>query len=89
MTSVEIFIIGLVGFIVLLNLIASIWLLKDDDLERFQLGVQILIVWLLPLVGSILIISLQWSHRESSHKNAPASSNGGGYMAETGGGTGD
>ena len=90
MNSIEVFLLGLIGFVLLLNVIASIWLLKDENLERFQIVMQLLITWLLPLVGSIIIISLQWSHRDTTTETDVSSSNNGGYIADSSaGGSGD
>ena len=89
MNSIDVFIYSLIGLIGLLNIIASVWLIKDEDLERFQVLIQLLIIWLLPLVGSILIISLQWSHKSSDNqKNTSSLNTASGYIADSTGGLG-
>jgi hypothetical protein len=42
-----------VGFVILLNIVVSIFLARRDDLEPFQKGAQIFIVWLIPLFAAI------------------------------------
>jgi len=88
MNSIEVFIFGLVLLVFLLNFIASIFILRDEALDRFKIIVQLLIIWLLPLVGSIIIISLLWSYRDTTHKT-DTSSNSGGYMVDSAGGGSD
>ena len=41
------------GVIVLLNVIVSILLIKRDDLEVFQKGVQVILVWLIPFFAAV------------------------------------
>lgn len=36
-----------------LNVLVSVFLFKRDDLEPFQKGAQVLIVWLIPFVAAI------------------------------------
>lgn len=39
--------------IFILNVVVSVYLFKIDDLEPFQRGAQILIIWLIPLFAAI------------------------------------
>ncbi|WP_153915974.1 hypothetical protein [Shewanella sp. TC10] len=41
------------AIIILINLAASIYLVKRDDLEQFQKVAQIILVWLIPLVAAV------------------------------------
>ncbi len=41
------------GIAILLNIIVSIFLARRDDLETFQKGAQIFIVWLIPFFAAI------------------------------------
>ncbi|MEP2653766.1 MAG: hypothetical protein ABJH06_17445 [Paraglaciecola sp.] len=43
----------IVGIAILLNIIVSIFLARRDDLETFQKGAQIFIVWLIPFFAAI------------------------------------
>lgn len=38
----------IVGIAILLNIVVSVFLARRDDLESFQKGAQIFIVWLIP-----------------------------------------
>jgi hypothetical protein len=42
-----------VGIAILLNIVVSIFLARRDDLETFQKGAQIFIVWLIPFFAAI------------------------------------
>ncbi|WP_133472021.1 hypothetical protein [Paraglaciecola marina] len=42
-----------VGIAILLNIVVSIFLVRRDDLEAFQKGAQIFIVWLIPFFAAI------------------------------------
>ena len=42
-----------IGVVLLLNLLVSVYLLRNDELEPFQKGAQILIVWLIPFIAAI------------------------------------
>ncbi|HDZ34236.1 MAG TPA: hypothetical protein ENH67_15405 [Pseudoalteromonas sp.] len=44
-----------VGIAMLLNIVVSIFLVRRDDLETFQKGTQIFIVWLIPFVGALAL----------------------------------
>ena len=43
----------IVGVAILLNIVVSIFLARRDDLETFQKGAQIFIVWLIPFFAAI------------------------------------
>ncbi|WP_218311584.1 hypothetical protein [Alteromonas antoniana] len=43
----------IVGIAILLNMVVSIFLVRRDDLETFQKGAQIFIVWLIPFFAAI------------------------------------
>jgi hypothetical protein len=43
----------ILGIAILLNIIVSIFLVRRDDLDSFQKGAQILIVWLIPFIAAI------------------------------------
>jgi Mn2+/Fe2+ NRAMP family transporter len=42
-----------VGIAILLNIVVSIFLARRDDLETFQKGAQVFIVWLIPFFAAI------------------------------------
>jgi hypothetical protein len=56
------------GIVILLDIAVSIFLLQRDDLEPFQKGAQIFIVWLIPLFAAT---GLWLFHRS---QNAPLKS---------------
>lgn len=43
----------IVGIAILLNIVVSVFLARRDDLESFQKGAQIFIVWLIPFFAAI------------------------------------
>ena len=43
----------ILGIAILLNIVVSIFLARRDDLETFQKGAQIFIVWLIPFFAAI------------------------------------
>jgi hypothetical protein len=57
------------GFAILLNIVVSIFLARRDDLETFQKGAQIFIVWLIPFVGAIAL----WLFNRSQDDDNPPS----------------
>ena len=42
-----------IGIAIVLNISVSVFLIRRDDLETFQKGAQILIVWLIPFFAAI------------------------------------
>ncbi|GAA0860305.1 hypothetical protein [Aliiglaciecola litoralis] len=42
-----------IGIAIALNISVSVFLIRRDDLETFQKGAQILIVWLIPFFAAI------------------------------------
>ena len=53
---------AILGLSALLNIAVSIFLLRREDLEPFQKGAQIFIVWLVPIFGSIIMWRINKSH---------------------------
>ncbi len=53
---------AILGLSVLLKVAVSIFRLKREDLEAFQKGAQIIIVWLVPILGSIIMWRVNKSH---------------------------
>ncbi|MEJ2440504.1 MAG: hypothetical protein P8Z72_12700 [Gammaproteobacteria bacterium] len=66
------FVIGslLALFILYLNVAATIWLVRTDDLNHFQKLGQGMTVWLLPYLGARLVLSLL---RETDPASLPRS----------------
>jgi len=83
MDSVESVIIGIILFVIILNITASIWIIKDEGLNRFQVNVQMVLIWCLPVIGSAIIISLQWSHSSEDLKKDMVDTNSVGYIVPT------
>ncbi len=42
-------------FLVVVNLIVSIYIFVKDDLENFQKNIQIVLIWVIPLLGAVII----------------------------------
>jgi hypothetical protein len=64
--------------VVLLNLVATVMLVRSDFLTPSQKLLQLLFVWVVPFVGSILAIAIIWGARYAGHGE-------GGGEAEDGG----
>ncbi len=79
---------AVVTSIVLMNLIVTIFLLRRDDLEPFQKGAQLFIVWLIPVIAGIGIWQFYRSQDRPLARNKIGSSlsNGEGYSSAGGGG---
>ncbi|WP_281558115.1 hypothetical protein [Thalassomonas sp. RHCl1] len=71
-----------------LNFYVSVYIAKRDDLERFQKIAQVIIVWLIPIVGAI---GLWLFHRSNDQDSAPGggSFGGGSHNGIGAGGGGD
>jgi hypothetical protein len=71
-----------------MNFIVTIFLLRRDDLEPFQKGAQIFIVWLIPVIAGIGIWQFHRSQDRPLARNKIGSSlsNGEGYSSAGGGG---
>lgn len=65
----------IVGIAFLLNIVVSVFLARRDDLETFQKGAQIFIVWLIPFFAAI---GLWLLNRSQDVKTTPHRSFGGG-----------
>jgi uncharacterized membrane protein YqjE len=55
----------------LLNLFVSVFIAKRDDLERFQKIAQIIIVWLIPVIGAIVMWAFNRSNDDDSNGSGP------------------
>ncbi len=51
-------------FVLYLNVVASYHVFKVDSLEKDQRIYQFLIVWLIPILGSVIIASLHLSDKD-------------------------
>lgn len=75
------------AIVILINLAVSVFLAKRNDLERFQKGAQIALVWLIPLIAAI---GLWLFHRNQDPFMSSSKSFGGGASKSTNfTGTGD
>lgn len=63
------YLVIIVVIVIALNLFVSVYLAKRDDLNRFQKVAQILIVWLVPLVGAL---GLWQFHRSQDNESIQA-----------------
>jgi hypothetical protein len=59
---------GLLGITLLLNLIATIQLLRPDFETRLQKAAQFSLIWLLPIVGAIIVMAVR---AQSLHATRP------------------
>jgi hypothetical protein len=66
----------LLFFGILLNLFISLFLYKRDDLDSFQKGAQIILVWLIPFLAAI---GLWLFHRNSDEDGDGKRKPGGGH----------
>ncbi len=71
--------------LVVINILASIFCFRRDDLNRFQKFTQSAIVWFVPLLGAILVYSINSSIDSSmSHLNGSDAPTGEHSSAATG-----
>jgi len=70
----------LLSAICLLNVFVSVFIFKRDDLERFQKIAQIIIVWLIPVVGAVGL----WAFNRSNDDDSTGSDPFGGGSHDTG-----
>lgn len=63
-----------VFFVLILNIIVSIYIYKRDDLNSFQKKAQVILTWLFPIIASI---GIYFFHRntDKSEKTGENSSN--------------
>jgi hypothetical protein len=47
-----------VGLVVILNLVATVMLARSDFESRFQKVAQMILIWAIPFVGSILVLAV-------------------------------
>ncbi|HEA18406.1 MAG TPA: hypothetical protein ENH88_18585 [Pseudoalteromonas prydzensis] len=77
----------ILAIVFLINLAVSVFLAKRNDLERFQKGTQIALVWLIPFFAAI---GLWLFHRTQDSSISPSKPFGGGASTNTNfTGTGD
>ena len=55
---IEYFLYFIAAFIVYLNILASVSLVKSNDLSVFQKVSQFVFVWLIPIIGSKLVLNM-------------------------------
>lgn len=75
----------ILGVALLLNILVSVYLLKNDELEPFQKGAQIFIVWLVPFLAAI---GLWMFHRNDEIEAKNRKEFGGGARDSSGVGSG-
>ena len=56
--------------VVILNLVATVCLMPSAAYSRSQKTLQLVLIWLLPLVGAILVIGV-WAHDRKSASRDP------------------
>jgi len=56
-----------IAILVVLNLIASIYIVRRDDLEKSQKIIQIVVIWVIPLIAAIGL----WLFHKNSDKPLP------------------
>jgi hypothetical protein len=62
----EVYIYCAIGLYVLASFLVSVFLFRRDDLDTFQKSVQIVLVWLIPVLGAIILWRINKSHDISS-----------------------
>ncbi len=82
--------IEIILLLITFNIITSYQVIKNEDLEKIQKLFQIIITWLLPFLGSFLIMHFLADNNETISRdetgNSSSFESSGGY---TGGGGGD
>jgi hypothetical protein len=64
-----------IGILFLINILVSFYIAKRDDLERFQIYSQIVIVWLIPLIGAMVLWLFNRSHDAPANTIHPEGDN--------------
>lgn len=59
----------IVGILVVLNIIVSIFIARRDDLNSFQKKSQIIITWLIPFIAAITFWFINKGHDRENKKN--------------------
>lgn len=66
MDKALVLILTTVGCVVLLNLLATFALIRDDYPTRLQRILQTGIIWLVPVVGALVVLGVIASHRDAA-----------------------
>jgi hypothetical protein len=67
--STEALLFFLMTVATLLNLVATVCLMRSDVYSAFQKTLQLALAWTVPLIGAILVLSV-WAHdRESASRD--------------------
>jgi len=87
---IEIILIEILLLLITFNIITSYEVIRNEDLEKIQKLFQIIITWLLPFIGSFIIMYFLSDNNETISRdeigNSSSFESSGGY---TGGGGGD
>lgn len=70
----------ILGLVFLLNIIVSIFLFRREDLDAIQKGLQILLVWLIPVIAAIGL----WMFNRSQDELVTPKNNFGGGPQDSG-----
>ena len=54
--------LAVLGFVVVLNLVVTVGLIRDDGVTNLQKVAQAMLVWLLPIVGAGIVLAVIGSH---------------------------
>ncbi len=71
-------VIGLIGalIVVLLNIFATIAALRAKDFLKSQIRNQIILAWLLPIIGAVIVISFHRSKDDEDPRDDGGNSSG-------------
>lgn len=56
MDKIQIILLALVGFILLLDIIATVFVSRSESFDRKQKIIQIILLWIVPIVGAVTAI---------------------------------
>lgn len=72
-------VILIVAVVTLLNLIASVCLLRSDVYSGIQKALQFMLIWVVPLVGASVVL-IVWAHDRQSESRDPVNSGEGPWL---------
>ena len=78
----------LFAILLIINLIVTYKLLKDEYYEKKQKIIQLFIIWLLPILGAILVYLFLNKEKENNKKNQYSGGIDPGYYDSGGGSSG-
>jgi hypothetical protein len=71
---------GALFLVVILNVVATVMLARSDFESRFQKVAQMILIWAIPFVGSILVLAVSIGASADRRPRSDITSSDGGYL---------